>query len=236
MTAIEFSGGKDSTALMYVVRDMFPDAIVYFVDTGSAFPHVLDHVHSTCARLGAILKVVKTNVRAHVDKYGLPADVVPIDALYDMQNVVKERIGLVQSYMQCCSQMIMMPLDKAIRADGHTKIIRGAKRSDRRIGVSPGTIFEGIEYSSPLWDWTDQDVLTYLRENKIEFPAHYNEVNDSLDCWICTAHLPYQGAEKFAYMKKHYPQYINEVSERFKRLHRITEFHTSRALDTIKGV
>ena len=37
---ISFSGGKDSTVLMHLVKDMYPDVPVVFVDTGLEYPEV----------------------------------------------------------------------------------------------------------------------------------------------------------------------------------------------------
>lgn len=37
---ISFSGGKDSTVLMHLVKDMFPDVPAVFVDTGLEYPEV----------------------------------------------------------------------------------------------------------------------------------------------------------------------------------------------------
>lgn len=43
---VSFSGGKDSSVLMDIARDIFPDIKGVFVDTGLEFPEVKDHVKS----------------------------------------------------------------------------------------------------------------------------------------------------------------------------------------------
>ena len=37
---VSFSGGKDSTALLHIVRDLYPDVPAVFANTGLEFPEV----------------------------------------------------------------------------------------------------------------------------------------------------------------------------------------------------
>lgn len=41
---VSFSGGKDSTALLHIVRQMYPDVEAVFVDTGLEYPEIRDFV------------------------------------------------------------------------------------------------------------------------------------------------------------------------------------------------
>ena len=41
---VSFSGGKDSTVLLYIARKLFPDIKALFVDTGLEYPEIRDFV------------------------------------------------------------------------------------------------------------------------------------------------------------------------------------------------
>lgn len=230
--AVQFSGGKDSTALLYFLGDRIKDLQVYFLNTGAMFPHVIDHVHKTCEVLKIDLKEISPplGIEAYIAVNGLPSDIVPNDALPEYNWLMSEAPKqLVQPYMRCCTNMISFPMDAAIRKDGHTLIIRGSKKSDRRVGVTSGHIAEGVTYESPLWNWTDGDVYGFLERWGVTLPKQYPAVNDSLDCWLCTGHTAYEGANKLAFMKEAYPELHRQLLERMKVLADTVKFHIDRA-------
>jgi len=221
-TAVQFSGGKDSLAVLHLMRDRFDsDTTVYFGDTGIVYPHIARFVAATCAALGLRLKVVKPAVSAlafHA-KQGLPADIVPVERSAEMQPYLpSRREPLLQSGLSCCSALLWRPLQEALQADGVRVVYRGSKKCDGQVGVADGFVHaHGITYHSPLWDWSEKDVFDYLKQVGIELPAHYAEVNSSFDCYACTAWLNHTGvADRLKWTKDHYPDLWPGIEARLR--------------------
>lgn len=86
---VGFSGGKDSTVLLHIVRQMFPEIVAVFVDTGLEYPEIKEFVKTfdnvTVLRPDISFKQV-------IQKYGYPI------ISKDVSNVVYEaKIGLARN-------------------------------------------------------------------------------------------------------------------------------------------
>ena len=77
---VSFSGGKDSTVLLDIVRKLYPDIKAVFVDTGLEYPEIRDFVNSVdnVEWLHPVKwdrqqrKYVRTNFREVIREYGYP--------------------------------------------------------------------------------------------------------------------------------------------------------------------
>lgn len=229
--ALQFSGGKDSAALLYLMRPHLDRITVLWGDTGAAYPHVAAFVRETCERLGATLQVVQPPIplRRYHELAGLPADVVPVEADAQMAPYMTERPAtLLQPYMRCCAAMLFYPMQAALKAGGFATVLRGSKAADGRVGVKDGHVEDGIRYLSPLWDWSDADVMAYLAAEGVALPAHYAEVGDSLDCHLCSGHLAHHGRERLEWTKRNYPELFAEAAERIRRVEETIDQHRAR--------
>lgn len=66
---VSFSGGKDSTVLLHLVRSIYPDVPAVFCDTGLEYPEVREHVFKTP---NVIVLRPKMDFRSVIAKYGYP--------------------------------------------------------------------------------------------------------------------------------------------------------------------
>lgn len=83
---VSFSGGKDSTVLLTIAREMYPDIPAVFVDTGLEFPEIREFV-----RTWDNVEWVKPKMtfRQVIEKYGYPF----------ISKEVSERVYFAQKYL-----------------------------------------------------------------------------------------------------------------------------------------
>lgn len=205
---INFSGGKDSLAVLHLFRNEITQ--VFFADTGFNYPHMLDFIDRTCEKYKLPLLHVKayTDVETYTAETGLPSDIVPIGP---------NPTGL-QSVVECCNRMTWEPLQNYALGGGIKTVLRGQKKCDHHKGLGSEFKWSGITFLNPIWEWSDDDVFAYLKENDVEMAEHYKEMNESFDCWNCTGHLSHEGAgRRLEYTKKHYPELWPVLENRLKQ-------------------
>ena len=66
---VSFSGGKDSTVLLHMAREMYPNIKAVFVDTGLEYPEIRDFVKSFD---NVDWLRPKMNFKQVIEKYGYP--------------------------------------------------------------------------------------------------------------------------------------------------------------------
>ena len=66
---VSFSGGKDSTVLLHIVRSLYPDVPTVFCDTGLEYPEIRDFVKTFD---NVVWLKPKMTFRKVIEKYGYP--------------------------------------------------------------------------------------------------------------------------------------------------------------------
>lgn len=200
MLALAFSGGKDSLACWYLLKDENP--IVLWVNTGKAYPETLKIIDMVRSQSQFI--EIESDQDRHIAENGLPSDVVPIDCTLLGMQITGERPVKVQSYLGCCHDNIARPLMDAAKKLGVTKLIRGQRLDEaHKSPARDGDMFEGIQFIQPIEHWSKEDVFAYL-ETKMELPEHLFLNHSSLDCYDCTAYVG-ASSDRVEWMKTKHP-------------------------------
>ena len=190
-TALQFSGGKDSLALLHLWREKLDHTLVCWVNTGAAYPDTVRQMFQIAANVPHFLEI-NSDQPGNVKENGYPTDLVPLHFIpQGRAAVTTERDYRIQDTFSCCSANIWVPLAQAMKAHGITTVLRGQKNSDKyKAPFKSGYSQDGVTYIFPLEEWTDADVFKYLAENNQALPAHYSRgERKSHDCWNCTGYL-----------------------------------------------
>ena len=189
--ALHLSGGKDSVATLYLLRDYADRFTVYHLDTGDEPPET-KAVLAKCRQIAPHWVEVQTDVRKWVSLNGFPSDVVPTGS-----TPLGRMLGFgklpISDRFNCCWSNIMWPMQERMQKDGVTLIIRGQKLVDMpKVPLKSGAKVGDIEVLYPLEAWSDQEVLAYLRE--VGAPIHpvYEILKEGVGCMHCTAWWDYR--------------------------------------------
>lgn len=208
--ALSFSGGKDSLACVYLLRDQLDRITIYHNDTGDLLPEVMEVVEHVKAFAPHFVHV-RGDVNAWIAEHGLPTDLLPHGA-HDVGRAMGEhQLRLVARY-DCCYQNLMRPLFDRVVADGNTLLIRGTKAVDmKRLPLRSGESGGGIELFYPLQDWSHDAVFDYLRSVGAPICRVYDHVTNSPECARCSA---WWSESRAAYLKRYHPAAFADYRQR----------------------
>ena len=210
---VSFSGGKDSTVLLHMARDIYPDTAAVFSNTGLEFPEIFNFIRET-----SNVTVIKPKIsfNAVIKKYGYP--VVSKETarkLKDLQNptdhnkrTIDIRLGLTGSavgkcpkkwlYLKdapfkisdaCCDVMKKRPM-KVYEKNNKKPFLgmmahesRYRRDAYRRNGCNAFKL--NRPSSSPMSFWTEQDVWDYIKLFNVPYSTIYDMGYERTGCVFC---------------------------------------------------
>jgi phosphoadenosine phosphosulfate reductase len=189
-TAIQFSGGKDSLACLYLYREKWDQMYVVWLDTGAAYPEMVEYMEKWKQRLPHFIHV-KSDQPSIIKERGWPVDVLPVENTLVGKMITGNEGPLMQSYLDCCAVNIWVPLYNACKSLNIKYLVKGQRGNDRRKSLAAdGRVVDGIQYVMPIQNWTEQEVFEYLKEVDADMPPGYGlGEKTGRDCWDCTAYL-----------------------------------------------
>lgn len=211
IVVLQFSGGKDSLACLYLLEPYWQKIIVAWVNTGDAFPETLAQMREIRDMVPRFHEV-SSDVKAQQDVFGMPCDVLPVRNHPTVSHIIHPHPKpKLQSCFACCRDNLWLPMARYVGEVGATLVIRG-QRSDevQRSPVRSGDVVGGVEFLLPIQDWTSEQVREYLGAR---LPYHYAYMDTGLDCMHCTAHL-FENLGKRRYTAERHPELHAEVSAR----------------------
>lgn len=173
---ISFSGGKDSTVVLHLVRRIAPNIPARFANTGVESPETIEFIKTVpnLIEVGPLKSFWKC-----VKEYGLPRPKVKAKSHGNM----------------CCKYLKERPQDKHSEANGIDLEFSGltaAESNQRKLTLMRmGPLYQlknGRWRCHPIHDWTEADVWDYIHRYNIPYNSIYDKGARRCGCQPCTAY------------------------------------------------
>ncbi len=223
---VSYSGGKDSTVLLHLVRSVYPEIPAVFVDTGLEFPEIREHARATenlviVKPQLSFRKVIETKGYPVIGKEvahwidlaqrGMPSGIRQVNS--DGRFGVKRYGYLVDAPFRvsrdCCDILKKEPARRYSKETGRAPYLgmrADESRLRREAWVIHGENDTGSKRpsSSPLSIWTDKDVWGYIRENSLTYATVYDKGYERTGCIFCMFGIT-QDRDRFLKLKATHP-------------------------------
>lgn len=176
--AVAFSGGKDSTTLLHLVRAVFESKMpwkVFTLDTGAEFKEIKEFMTRLAGEWGFDLMVLRNS---------------------EMPDLV----AAPRDKAECCYTRKVIPINKAI-IDHNLKALMTAVRWDEQSARADEQFFAVRETPphvrvQPVLHFREFDVWSYIKKYSIPYCELYKKGFRSIDCEPCTNPFGKAGMER----------------------------------------
>ncbi|KAA6299990.1 MAG: Thioredoxin-dependent 5'-adenylylsulfate reductase [Candidatus Ordinivivax streblomastigis] len=229
-----FSGGKDSTVMLDIIRRFVDKNIpAVFCNTGNEYPEVVKFVRQT---ENVTVIHPEIHIRQIIEKYGFPL-ISKEQSQYIRQakhtNSEKLRnirlhgsingIGKIAERWKflieapfnvsekCCDFLKKKPFEKFRKKTGLHPVI-GTMASESRLRFQKwlkhgcNSFETNLIASYPLSIWTEEDVWAYIRRFKIPYCSIYDMGIKRTGCMFCSFGCHIKGDRRFYFLKENKPK------------------------------
>jgi 3'-phosphoadenosine 5'-phosphosulfate sulfotransferase (PAPS reductase)/FAD synthetase len=231
---VSFSGDKDSTVLLHLVRSIYPDVPAVFVDTGLEYPEIREFVKTVN---NVVWLKPKMTFQEVIEKYGYPvisketAEGIRRLTTMNLSEKYKNRllyggekgagkIAFKWQYLQrapfrlsgqCCDVIKKRPTKRYSKEAGKTPILgtlagEGSLRLQQYLRRGCNTFDSKNPKSAPLSFWMESDIWQYLHTYNVPYSKIYDMGYTRTGCMFCMfgVHLE-ERPNRFERMKYTHP-------------------------------
>lgn len=232
---IAFSGGKDSTALLHLVRARYPEVPAIFVDTGLEYPEIREFVAATpnvtwlkpSRTFRQVLEhhgypVISKVVSRAVSRIKSPgsSEQSRNKAMYGDERGHYGRLPQRWRFLleapfkvsdRCCEVMKIRPILKYHKDTGRAGIVgtmAADSNSRKKQYLTHGCYLDhlSVPRCTPMAFWTDRDIWAYLRGNGVPYCSIYDTGVHHTGCMFCMFGLAQEKSpNRFELMKQTHP-------------------------------
>ena len=233
---VSFSGGKDSTVLLSLVKSLYPSIPIVFVNTGLEYPEIIQFIktHKNVTWLKP-----KYTYKEIISKYGYPIISKEQAAFIDeCRNTKSEKLKAIRMGKEhgiserwkflidapfkisdkCCDFLKKQPIIKFEKENNLRPYIGNMaadsrKRKQEYIKYGCNSFETKRPISRPLNFWTEKDIWDYIKQNNILYSEIYNKGYSRTGCCFCAFGVHMDSPNKFEVMKETHPSLYKHCME-----------------------